>query len=100
MEMFGRARQIHFVGVGGIGMSGIAELLVNLGYDVSGSDLQGSEVTVRLASLGVKISEGHAAHHVRGASVVVYSSAVPGANPELAEARRLGIPVLPRAEIL
>ncbi|MGH9409690.1 MAG: UDP-N-acetylmuramate--L-alanine ligase [Vicinamibacterales bacterium] len=98
--MLGRTRGIHFVGVGGIGMSGIAELLVNLGYDVSGSDAKASEMTDRLASLGVRVSIGHTAAGVGGADVVVVSSAIPAANPEVSEARRRGIPVIPRAEML
>jgi UDP-N-acetylmuramate--alanine ligase len=99
--MLGKTRRVHFVGVGGIGMSGIAELLANLGYDVSGSDVKASEATRRLESrCGVRTHQGHAAEHVRDADVVVFSSAVSARNPELAEARRLGIPVIPRAEML
>jgi len=98
--MLGRTRRVHFVGIGGIGMSGIAELLANLGYAVSGSDARRSAITDRLASLGVAIHEGHAAAHAADADVVVFSSAVRPANPELAEARRRGIPVIPRAEML
>jgi len=81
-------------------MSGIAELLVNLGYDVSGSDRRRSPVTDRLAGLGVQIAEGHGAEHVRGADVVVTSSAIPRDNPEVREAERVAIPVIPRAEML
>jgi UDP-N-acetylmuramate--alanine ligase len=88
------------VGIGGIGMSGIAELLVNLGYEVSGSDARASETTSRLVDLGVRVHEGHAAGHIGGADVVVVSSAVGADNPEVAEARRLGVPVIPRAEML
>ena len=99
--MLGRTKRVHFVGVGGIGMSGIAELLANLGYAVSGSDARRSDVTARLESVcGVRIHEGHAAAHIGDADVVVYSSAVRPANPELVEARRRGIPVIPRAEML
>ncbi len=98
--MLGRTRRIHFVGVGGIGMSGIAELLVNLGYVVSGSDARRSETTARLAGMGVTVFEGHAPAHVGGADVLVYSSAVNASNPELVEAARRGIPVIPRAEML
>jgi UDP-N-acetylmuramate--alanine ligase len=99
--MLGRTRRIHFVGIGGIGMSGIAELLANLGYAVSGSDAKRSDVTARLESTcGVRICEGHAAEHVGDADVVVYSSAVKPSNPELGEARRRGIPAIPRAEML
>jgi UDP-N-acetylmuramate--alanine ligase len=98
--MLGRTRRIHFVGVGGIGMSGIAELLANLGYEVSGSDAKTSEVTDRLSTLGVRIERGHAAAHVGNADVVVVSSAIQSGNPEVDEARRRGIPVIPRAEML
>ncbi|HEX9367319.1 MAG TPA: Mur ligase domain-containing protein, partial [Vicinamibacterales bacterium] len=98
--MLGRTRRIHFVGVGGIGMSGIAELLVNLGYDVSGSDAKPSETTDRLAGLGVRIARGHDAAHVGHADVVVTSSAIHAGNPEVEEARRRAIPVIPRAEML
>ena len=98
--MLGKTRRIHFVGIGGIGMSGIAELLANLGYAVSGSDAKRSTVTDRLESLGVTVQTGHAAGHVGEADVVVYSSAVRPENPEVAEALRRGIPVIPRAEML
>jgi UDP-N-acetylmuramate--alanine ligase len=97
---FGRTRRIHFVGVGGSGMSGIAELLANLGYAVSGSDMKASDVTRRLASLGVRVYEGHEASHVGDADVVVVSSAVRATNPEVLEARGRQIPVIPRAEML
>jgi UDP-N-acetylmuramate--alanine ligase len=96
----GAVRRIHFVGIGGIGMSGIAELLLNLGYSVSGSDLRQTEVTDRLTSLGARVYEGHAAGHVDEADVVVTSSAVPSTNPEVLEAERREIPVVPRAEML
>ena len=95
-----RTPRIHFVGVGGIGMSGIAELLLNLGYAVSGSDLKASETTRRLAALGGRIEKGHEAAHVGEADVVVISSAVRRDNPEVVEARRRQIPVIPRAEML
>ena len=98
--MFRRIQHVHFVGVGGIGMSGIAEVLLNMGFRVSGSDLRRSDVTARLESLGAKIYEGHAAEHVSGAHVVVRSTAVRGDNPEVLEARRRSIPVIPRAEML
>jgi UDP-N-acetylmuramate--alanine ligase len=97
---FGRTRRVHFVGIGGIGMSGIAELLANLGYSVSGSDARRSDLTDRLASLGVTISVGHAARNVEGADVVVVSSAIAADNLEVAEARARHIPVIPRAEML
>src|SRR5688572_2060978 len=98
--VLGRTRRIHFVGIGGSGMSGIAELLANLGYDVSGSDARQSDVTARLETLGVKVADGHAARHVGAADVVVISSAIGAENPEVAEARTRGIPVIPRAEML
>src|SRR5437773_551011 len=98
--MLGKTRRVHFVGIGGIGMSGIAELLANLGYGVSGSDEKRSPVTDRLATLGTDVSYGHAAAHVGTADVVVMSSAVRAANPEVAEAARRQIPVIPRAEML
>jgi UDP-N-acetylmuramate--alanine ligase len=99
--MLGRTRRVHFVGIGGIGMSGIAELLANLGFDVSGSDAKRSEVTSRLeGKFGVRVFEGHAAANVAGADVVVVSSAVRRSNPEIVEAERHGIPVIPRAEML
>jgi UDP-N-acetylmuramate--alanine ligase len=98
--MLGKTRHIHFVGIGGIGMSGIAELLANLGYAVSGSDEKRSQVTDRLASLGVRVAYGHQASNVGDADVVVISSAVRPANPEVTEATRRQIPVIPRAEML
>jgi UDP-N-acetylmuramate--alanine ligase len=98
--MLGRTRRVHFVGVGGIGMSGIAELLANLGYEVTGSDARESDVTQRLAQLGVGVQLGHDAAHVGAAEVVVVSSAIAAANPEIVEARRRRIPVIPRAEML
>jgi UDP-N-acetylmuramate--alanine ligase len=99
--MLGKTRRIHFVGIGGIGMSGIAELLANLGFAISGSDARRSDATVRLAQkFGVTLHEGHAAANVGDADVVVFSSAVRPTNPEIAEAHRRGIPVIPRAEML
>src|SRR5580693_8384124 len=98
--MFFRANHFHFVGIGGIGMSGIAELLLSLGYRVSGSDLRRGPVTDRLATLGATIFEGHRAANVEGAAALVASSAVQSANPEIVEARRRGIPVIPRGEML
>src|SRR5688500_13784223 len=91
---------IHFVGIGGIGMSGIAEVLLTLGYQVSGSDLKETEVTRRLATLGGRIHIGHAPGHVAGVDVVVISSAVAADNPEVRAARAADIPVIPRAEML
>src|ERR1044072_8863449 len=98
--MFRRIQHVHFVGVGGIGMSGIAEVLLNMNFRVSGSDMRRSDVTARLESLGAQIYEGHAAENVSGAHVVVRSTAVRGDNPEVLEARRRSIPVIPRAEML
>jgi UDP-N-acetylmuramate--alanine ligase len=98
--MFGKIKHIHLVGIGGTGMSGIGELLLNLGYRVSGSDLAVTDVTERLAQLGGRIARGHAAGNVEGADVVVFSSAVKPDNVELAEARQRGIPAIPRAEML
>ncbi|MFZ5620544.1 MAG: UDP-N-acetylmuramate--L-alanine ligase [Pseudomonadota bacterium] len=96
----GRVRRVHFVGIGGAGMGGIAEVLRNLGYEVQGSDLRANSVTRRLESLGVTIFVGHSAGHVAGSDVVVVSSAVNSSNPEVAAARALRIPVVPRAEML
>jgi len=93
-------RRIHFVGIGGIGMSGIAEVLLNLGYEVSGSDLTPSETTARLDDLGAAIHVGHAATHIGNADVVVASTAVRSENPEVIEAHKRNIPVIPRAEML
>jgi UDP-N-acetylmuramate--alanine ligase len=98
--MFAKIQRIHFVGIGGIGMSGIAEIMLNLGYKVSGSDLKRSSVTDRLQSLGAIIGEGHGAENVIGAEVVVTSSAISPGNPEVVEALRLHVPVIPRAEML
>ncbi|MGA9980642.1 MAG: UDP-N-acetylmuramate--L-alanine ligase [Candidatus Sulfotelmatobacter sp.] len=98
--MFAKIQQIHFVGIGGIGMSGIAEVLLNLGYKVSGSDLKSSAVTQRLAGLGAMVFEGHRAENVSGAEVVVTSSAISAENPEVAEAHKLHVPVIQRAEML
>src|SRR5450432_1506978 len=98
--MFANIQRIHFVGIGGIGMSGIAEVLLNLGYKVSGSDLKSSSVTERLAEKGAIIFEGHRAENIAGAEVVVTSSAISPENPEVTEAHRLHIPVIQRAEML
>ncbi|UCE02285.1 MAG: UDP-N-acetylmuramate--L-alanine ligase [Candidatus Latescibacterota bacterium] len=98
--MFGRVKRVHFVGVGGIGMSGIAEVLLNLDFDVSGTDLRESAVTHRLQSLGARIEVGHRKEHLGDAQVVVYSSAVRPDNPEVVTARARKIPVIPRAEML
>lgn len=96
----GRIRSIHFVGIGGVGMSGIAEVLLDYGFDVTGSDLRENDYTKRLASKGAQIFVGHAADQVAHADVVVFSSAVPTSNPEVTAARRAGVPVIPRAEML
>jgi UDP-N-acetylmuramate--alanine ligase len=98
--MFFRPQHVHFTGIGGIGMSGIAEVLLNLGYQISGSDLRLSPITERLASMGARVYEGHAASNVAGARALVVSSAVDEQNPEVQEARRLQIPVIPRGELL
>ncbi len=98
--MLRRIQHVHFVGIGGSGMSGIAEVLLTLGYTVSGSDLKLSAVTSHLTALGARVFEGHAADQVAGAHVVVTSTAVRPSNPELAEARLRGVPVIPRAEML
>ncbi|MGB7173410.1 MAG: UDP-N-acetylmuramate--L-alanine ligase, partial [Candidatus Acidiferrales bacterium] len=97
---FGNFQRIHLVGIGGSGMSGIAEVLLALGYAVSGSDVKPSPTTERLRNLGAKIFDGHEAEQVRGAQVVVISSAIRADNPEIAEARKQKIPVIPRAEML
>jgi UDP-N-acetylmuramate--alanine ligase len=96
----GRVRHVHFVGIGGIGMSGLAEILRTLDFDVSGSDLKPNESTRRLEGLGVRVFLGHAANNVQGADVLVYSSAIEAGNPEMTRARALEIPIIPRAEML
>jgi UDP-N-acetylmuramate--alanine ligase len=98
--LLGRATRFHFVGIGGIGMSGLAELLVNLGYEVSGSDMHLTDTTARLESIGARIFEGHEAKNAANAEVLVYSSAVKPSNPEMSAARERGIAMLPRAELL
>jgi UDP-N-acetylmuramate--alanine ligase len=98
--MFFKKQRFHFVGAGGIGMSGIAEVLLNLGYEITGSDSKLSPTTERLVAQGAHISEGHRAENVTGAKAVVVSSAIDPRNPELLEARRLQIPVIPRGELL
>jgi UDP-N-acetylmuramate--alanine ligase len=96
----GRVRHAHFVGIGGIGMSGLAEILRTMEFDVSGSDLKPNEITRRLESMGVRVDVGHRAENVEGSDVVVYSSAIDPKNPEIARARELDIPIIPRAEML
>lgn len=98
--MFNKYQHIHFVGIGGIGMSGIAEVLLNLGYQVSGSDLKRSNTTRRLKKKGAKIFLGHHKNHLNSAEVVVVSSAVALDNPEVKKAKGQNIPVVPRAEML
>ena len=98
--MFRKTRKIHFVGIGGIGMSGIAEVLINLGYGVSGSDIAKSGITKRLASMGAKIAIGHSRENIEDADVVVYSSAIKDDNPEIIAAKEKFITVIPRAEML
>ncbi len=98
--MFRHVRKIHFIGIGGIGMSGIAEVLCNLGFQVSGSDLSKSKNTDRLEKLGAVVFEGHRAENVGDAEVVVYSSAVKDDNPEIVQARQNQVPIIPRAEML
>jgi UDP-N-acetylmuramate--alanine ligase len=98
--MFFRPQHLHFTGIGGIGMSGIAEVLLNLGYQISGSDLRLSPITRRLEGMGARIFEGHSPANVAGARALVVSSAVDEQNPEVLEARRLQIPVIPRGELL
>jgi UDP-N-acetylmuramate--alanine ligase len=97
---YSKLKHIHMIGIGGTGMNGIAEVLINLGYKVTGSDSGANEATVRLARLGAKIAQGHRAESVRGADVVVTSTAIHEDNVEVREARRLQIPVIPRAEML
>ena len=98
--MLGKIRKIYFVGIGGIGMSGIAEVLLNLGFTVSGSDIRATPITERLSKLGARVFEGHAASNLGDAQVLVTSSAIPPDNLEVEEAQRLQIPVIPRAEML
>jgi UDP-N-acetylmuramate--alanine ligase len=95
-----KVRHIHFIGVGGSGMSGIAEVLLNLGYQVSGSDLAESPATRRLRELGARVATAHAAQNIDGADAVVVSSAVRGDNPEVQAARAQRVPVVPRALML
>lgn len=98
--IFGKTEHIHFVGVGGIGMSGLATIMKNLGFRVSGSDLQSSEITRRLKRMGIKVRYGHKKENAKGADVVVYSSAIREGNPELVEAKRGAVPLIHRAELL
>ncbi|MBX0313053.1 MAG: UDP-N-acetylmuramate--L-alanine ligase, partial [Sulfurihydrogenibium sp.] len=96
----GKVRKIHFIGIGGSGMNGIAELLLNQGYTITGSDLKESPTIERLRNLGAKIFIGHSEENVKDVDVVVYSSAVKPDNPEMIKAKQLGIPTIPRGEML
>jgi len=98
--VFSNIKKIHFVGIGGIGMSGIAEILLNRGFEISGSDVALSEVTKRLSDLGIKVYEGHSAENLKDADVLVYSSAVTSDNPEVVAAVEKNIPIIKRAEML
>ena len=98
--MFGRLKRVHFVGIGGVGMSGIAFVLRNMGFEVTGSDVKESETTRKLAEAGIRVAIGHEAANCADAQVVVYSSAVRSENPELECARSREIPVIRRAEML
>jgi UDP-N-acetylmuramate--alanine ligase len=98
--VYGKIKRIHFVGIGGIGMSGIAEVLINMGYEISGSDIGQSSTVKRLKDLGANITIGHRAENVKGSGVVVTSSAIRPDNPEVLGAKELNIPVIPRAEML
>ncbi len=98
--MYGKIKKLHFVGIGGIGMSGIAEILINMGYEVSGSDIRTSDTVKRLRELGATIHLGHKEDNVQGTDVVVISAAIKDDNPEVAEAQELNIPVIPRAQML
>jgi UDP-N-acetylmuramate--alanine ligase len=100
LTMFGRVKHVHLVGIGGAGMSGIAEVLLNLKFQISGSDLKQSDTTDRLESLGARISYGHEADNIEGADVVVVSTAVSRDNPEIVAAREKLVPVIPRVEML
>ncbi len=99
-EAMGRIRRLHFVGIGGVGMNGIAQVMLNLGYEISGSDLAENTATRRLAEQGARIYKGHAADQLQGADAVIISSAVTEGNPEVAAARAARVPVVPRAEML
>ena len=98
--MFGKVKKVHFVGIGGIGMSGIAELLINLGFEVTGSDMKTTNITENLQKHGAVIHEGHKPENVNDSDVLVYSSAVQVDNPELQRAKDKQIPIIRRAEML
>ena len=95
-----KVKHIHFVGIGGSGMSGIAEVLLNLGYTISGSDLSENATTRRLAAMGASLSVGHGAANITGADAIVTSTAVQADNPEVVAARAARVPVVPRAQML
>lgn len=99
-QLMQRVRHLHFVGIGGAGMSGIAEVMLNLGYDVSGSDMNASAVTKRLSLQGAKVYLGHSEAHIKGVDVIIVSAAISEENPEIKAARKAGIPIVPRAEML
>ena len=98
--MLGKIKSIHFIGIGGIGMSGMAELLINLGYFISGSDLKQSDRTIHLQKIGAKINIGHSENNITNIDLVVYSSAVNKNNCEIIESKKKKIPVIKRAEML
>lgn len=98
--MYGKIKKVHFIGIGGIGMSGIAEVLINMGLEVSGSDLTETQITRRLASLGAVVHTGHSSENIKGSEVVVYSSAIRKDNPEMIAAVAARVPLIPRAEML
>src|SRR5579863_5652737 len=98
--MFFKPQPVHFIGIGGIGMSSLAEVLMDMGYPVTGSDQKASSTTARLQERGAVVYGGHAAAHLAGAKMVVYSSAVRPENPEMVEARRRKLPLIPRGELL
>ena len=98
--MYGKIKKVHFIGIGGIGMSGIAEVLINMGLEVSGSDLVETQITRRLASLGAVVHTGHSSENIKGSEVVVYSSAIRENNPEMIAAAAARVPLIPRAEML
>lgn len=98
--MFGKTKKFHFIGIGGIGMSGIAEILLNLGYEISGSDLHDSDLIKRLQKMGAEINVGHSSGNIHDQDVIISSSAIPKANPELIEAHKRNIPVIHRSEML
>jgi UDP-N-acetylmuramate--alanine ligase len=100
LDIFNKIKKVHFIGIGGSGMSGIAEVLLNLGYKVYGSDIKNSNVIKRLKALGAKIVLGHKKENVKNVDVVVYSSAIDENNPEILAAKKLNIPVIPRIEML